>query len=71
MKDSTGTPAVTVGLDVGDRTSQLCRLDSDGQVVEETRIRTTKTPSAVASRRWPPAEWCWRSGPTLPGSADF
>lgn len=43
MKDSTGTPAVTVGLDVDDRTSQLCRLDSDGQVVEETRIQTTKT----------------------------
>lgn len=36
----TETP-LTVGLDVGDRFSQLCVLDGDGEVLEEVRVRTT------------------------------
>lgn len=31
----------TIGLDLGDKRSQLCVLDSAGEVVEESRIRTT------------------------------
>lgn len=33
--------SLTVGLDVGDRFSQLCVLDAGGEVVEEVRVRTT------------------------------
>jgi len=34
--------AVTMGLDVGDKHSQVCVLDSvSGEVVEESRIRST------------------------------
>ncbi len=36
--------ALTIGVDVGDRFSQICVLDGDGEVQEEARIRTT--PSA-------------------------
>lgn len=35
--------AVTVGLDVGDKHSQVCVLDFAGDVIEESRIRTTPT----------------------------
>lgn len=41
-------PAITIGLDVSDRTSRLCVLDADGEVLEESRIRTT--PGALRHR---------------------
>ena len=33
--------ALTIGLDVGDRHSQVCMLDSEGFVIEESRIPTS------------------------------
>ncbi len=33
---------ITVGLDVGDRYSQLCLLDAAGEVVEDGRVQTTR-----------------------------
>jgi transposase len=36
------TPACTAGIDVGDKRSQICVLDEDGEVVEETQIPTSK-----------------------------
>jgi transposase len=41
-------PGWTVGLDVGDRFTQVCGIDADGVVVVEERIRTTPT----AIERW-------------------
>lgn len=41
-------PAITIGLDVSDRTSRLCVLDADGEVLEESRLRTT--PGALRHR---------------------
>jgi len=35
-------PAITVGLDLGDRFSQYCMLNRDGEVVETGRIQTTQ-----------------------------
>ena len=35
--------SLTIGLDLGDRMSQLCVLDSMGEIVEETRVATTKS----------------------------
>ncbi|MCL5736348.1 MAG: IS110 family transposase [Actinobacteria bacterium] len=32
---------LTMGVDVGDRFSQICTLDAAGEIVEEARIRTT------------------------------
>lgn len=41
-------PKVTIGLDLGDRYSYLAVLDEDGELVEETRVRTV----APAIRTW-------------------
>jgi transposase len=38
---------VTVGLDLGDKHTQVCVLDPEGEVIEEARLRTT----SVALRR--------------------
>jgi transposase len=35
-------PAMTVGLDLGDRFSQYCVLDTEGEVVEEGRIQSSE-----------------------------
>lgn len=35
------TTGITVGLDLGDRYSQLCVLDAEGKVVEEGRVATS------------------------------
>lgn len=32
----------TVGIDLGDEYSQLCVLDSEGEVIEESKVRTTE-----------------------------
>src|SRR5215213_8130517 len=53
---SKGTPRMTVGLDLGDRYSYLCFLDTQsGEVIEESRLRTT--PEALrrrfCSEQWP------------------
>ena len=39
---SKGTPRITVGVDLGDRYSYLCFVDTEsGEVLEESRVRTT------------------------------
>ena len=39
---SKGTPRMTVGVDLGDRYSYLCFVDTEsGEVLEESRVRTT------------------------------
>ena len=39
---SKGTPRITVGLDLGDKYSYLCLIDTEsGEVIEEGRLRTT------------------------------
>jgi transposase len=46
---SKGTPRITVGVDLGDRYSYLCFLDTQsGEVIEEGRLRTT--PEALKRR---------------------
>lgn len=41
-KISRGIPALTVGLDLGDRFSQIAVLDVEGELVEESRVATTE-----------------------------
>jgi transposase len=46
---SRGKPSMTVGIDLGDKYSYLCLLDTDsGEVIEEGRLRTT--PEALRRR---------------------
>lgn len=50
MKDCIVSDAsVTIGIDVGDKHSHVCVLDAIGEVVEESKIRTTL---AAVSRRF-------------------
>ena len=42
-------PKITAGLDLGDKHSHLCLIDTDsGEVIEEGRLRTT--PEALRQR---------------------
>jgi transposase len=46
---SRGEPSMTVGIDLGDKYSHLCLIDTQsGEVIEEGRLRTT--PEALRSR---------------------
>ena len=39
---SKGTQGITVGVDLGDKYSYLCFLDTEsGEIMEEGRVRTT------------------------------
>jgi len=51
MKDATtpnGEGKLTVGLDLGDKHTQLCMIAADGELLEEARLRTT--PAALRRR---------------------
>jgi len=49
MDGSKGQPKITVGLDLGDKYSYLCLIDTQsGEVIEEGRLRTT--PEALKRR---------------------
>jgi transposase len=49
MDGSKGQPKITAGLDLGDKYSYLCLIDTEsGEVVEEGRLRTT--PEALRRR---------------------
>jgi hypothetical protein len=46
---SKSRPSVTVGIDLGDKYSHLCLIDTEsGEVLEEGRLRTT--PEALRRR---------------------
>ena len=40
-REPIGAPELTCGLDVSDRYTHVCVLDSAGEVIHEQRIRTT------------------------------
>jgi hypothetical protein len=49
MDGSKDQPHMTAGLDIGDKYSYLCLLDTDGgEAIEEGRLRTT--PEALRRR---------------------
>jgi transposase len=42
MDGSSNQPQITAGLDLGDKYSYLCLIDTDsGEMIEESRLRTT------------------------------
>jgi transposase len=43
MEAAKDKPAITVGLDLGDRYSHYCMLDEEGEVVEEGRIQSIES----------------------------
>lgn len=58
MKESTADKfegKMVVGLDLGDRYTQVCVLDESGEVIEEARVTTTPQALARHSQGTPPA----------------
>jgi transposase len=56
MEAGIAKPEMTVGLDLGDRYSHYCLLNSDGEVIEEGRVQSTE----AALRRHFEGEDCLR-----------
>jgi hypothetical protein len=70
MDGSKEQPKVTAGLDLGDKYSYLCLIDTlSGEVIEEGRLRTT--PEALRRRfaSEPSLRVASRLEPTRPGRA--
>jgi len=40
---TTGVPQLTIGIDLGDKHSHVCVLDTEGTIVEESRLQTNPT----------------------------
>ena len=64
--DGGDEPAITVGLDVGDRYTHVCVLGSGGEVVRERRVRTTAPALGGALIGLPPARVVLEAGPRSP-----
>lgn len=69
MNDAT-TPndkdKLTVGLDLGDKYTQVCVLDSDGEVIEEARLRSTPAALGRRFRQEPTARMVLEAGTHSP-----
>ena len=59
-------PAVTVGLDVGDRYTHVHALGAGGEVLRERRVRTAAAALGTALTGLPPARVGARGGAALP-----
>ncbi|MFP3853771.1 MAG: hypothetical protein ACLFWD_05705 [Anaerolineales bacterium] len=53
---------VFVGLDLGDKFSYLSIVDKEGELIEETRLRTTQT-AGTSSPACPLPASPWKSAP--------
>jgi hypothetical protein len=66
MDGSKDRPQTTAGLDLGDRYSYLCLLDTQsGDVIEEGRVRTTPEPLALRIRLLAPVRMPLAAQPYL------
>ena len=62
-------PKLTIGLDLGDRSSWYCVLDEAGAIVQEQKLGTTPKAMKEVFGACPGAGWRWKPGCTRPGSA--
>lgn len=56
----------TVGIDIGDRSSQICVIDQEGEVLEEGRIATTRRALASRFESMPPSRVVVEAGTHSP-----
>lgn len=59
--------AATIGLDVGDRSTQFCALDRHGEIIAEGKLRTVPEALDEHFGRGRRAESCSRLGRALHG----
>jgi transposase len=62
-------PKLTVGLDLGDRTSWYCVLDEAGSIVLEQKVGTTSKAMREVFGAMPRCRMALETGCTLRGSA--
>jgi len=62
-------PNLTIGIDLGDRHSDLCGIDRSGEILEESRLPTTPHAFRQHFASMKPAGSPSRSAPTRRGSA--
>jgi transposase len=48
---ATGTKTLSVGIDLGDKFSRFCKLDENGEIIQEDRFRTTRESLAAQFER--------------------
>ena len=58
---------VVAGIDLGDKHSQVCLLNLDGEIVERKKLRTSPTAFERYFGEWAPPEWCWKPAATPTG----
>lgn len=63
---SPAIPKVTVGLDLGDRKTELCQLDEQGQVAEQSWVATTRAGVEKRFRNLEPARVVLEAGTHSP-----
>jgi hypothetical protein len=61
--------SITIGMDLGDKTSRYCALDEHGEAVLERARQPARKGCWKRSARWGVAGSRWKWGPTHPGSA--
>ena len=54
MKRKARKECVTIGMDLGDKTSRYCVLSKDGEILHEGEVPTTKAGMAAESRAHEP-----------------
>jgi transposase len=59
--------SLTIGMDLGDKTSRYCVLDEQGEIVQEGSVGTTKKALARSLARSVAAGWRWKWGRTRRG----
>jgi activator of 2-hydroxyglutaryl-CoA dehydratase len=64
---TTASGGVTIGLDLGDKTTEACVLDAGGEVVERFRVRTTQPALERALARFARCRVILEVGRTRPG----
>jgi len=58
---------LTIGLDLGDRSSYYCVLDEAGKVIQEANVGTNKKAMAMVVGGWAAVESAWKSARILRG----
>ena len=58
---------LTIGLDLGDRSSHYCVLDETGRILAESKVSTSPNAMEAIFGAWQEVAWRWKRGCTRRG----
>ncbi|MGI9239959.1 MAG: IS110 family transposase [Verrucomicrobiales bacterium] len=64
-------PAVTIGIDMGDRGHYICAIDADGEIIDERKITNTRESLRRLSKKYPGARIVIEVGSHSPWTSRF